>query len=147
MKTDINSITFSAFRAFALAMSGSFVAVRETVTSRTVRVELSVPRFRGESFASFLTLFDGSETIDADGASTGRITLGKPEKDFLRSIFECSDAALAELGAQAGRVRFAASSKGRMRIEATGGREMDASDSAELVAGLCAAAKAALAAA
>jgi len=143
MKTNVNTVTFSAFRAFASAMAGGFVTVAETVTSRSVAVALTVPRFKGESFSAFLGHFDGSETIDAEGATTGKITLGKDEKDFLRSIFETSDSALAEAGATAGRVRFTARSTGKLRIELTGQRELDCADSADEVKAICAAAKAA----
>lgn len=143
MKTSINDVSFSAFRAFAHAMSGGFCSVREVTTSRSVSVALTVPRFMGEKFSEFLSHFDGSETLGADGAATGRIALTKPEKDFLRSIFESSDAALAEQGAAAGRVRYTARSTGKLRIELAGSRELDVADAADEVAAACEAAKAA----
>jgi len=112
VKVTLANVTFPAFAAFGEAMAGGFIEYRCTRNKAGVltSARLSIPRFRGESFAAFVAQF-------AAGLPEGA-RLGKAELAFLRSVFAASDDAARAYGGEAARVVLAYGRNG-LRIDST----------------------------
>jgi hypothetical protein len=105
-------MSLDQFALYGEGMAGGFCRYdcKRNKAGILTSARLEVPRFRGESFATFVGHFTGSLP---EGAR-----LEKPTLDVLRGIFHAADQAAEAFGAEAARVSFAFSKRG-LRIDAT----------------------------
>ena len=111
-KLTIATMTLEQFALYGEGMAGGFCRFdcKRNKAGILTSARLEVPRFRGESFATFVGHFTGSLP---DGAR-----LEKPTLDVLRDIFHRADDAAAAFGAESARVTFSYGKRG-LRIDAT----------------------------
>lgn len=111
-KLTIATMTLEQFALYGEGMAGGFCRFdcKRNKAGILTSARLEVPRFRGESFATFVGHFTGSLP---EGAR-----LEKPTLDVLRDIFHRADEASAAFGAESARVTFSYGKRG-LRIDAT----------------------------
>lgn len=111
-KLSIATMTLEQFALYGEGMAGGFCRFdcKRNKAGILTSARLEVPRFRGESFATFVGYFTGSLP---EG-----VRLEKPTLDVLRDIFHRADEAASAFGAEAARVTFSYGKRG-LRIDAT----------------------------